>query len=178
MKKYEKNSINIIELFRDYYKENQNKLPETKLINIHNKNDSLIINISKQTEIIFKNKSQKINQKRITKEQFSILINSFNVNKNNINEISIIYQFKIKRNNEKLRIFGDKFIENNNKNCRLIINGKQKKIKAFINYNDMNNTNICKIKIKNINDIKNFSSMFEKLFIFIIIKKYFKMEYK
>ena len=81
MKKYEKNSINIIELFRDYYKENQNKLPETKLINIHNKNDSLIINISNQTEIIFKNKTQKINQKGISKNQFSILINSFNVHK-------------------------------------------------------------------------------------------------
>ena len=127
MKKYEKNSINIIELFRDYYKENQNKLPKTKLINIHNKNFSLIINISNQTEIIFKNKTQKINQERISKKQFPILINSFNVYKNNINEISIIYQFKIQRNNKKLRIFGDKFIENNNKNCRLIKNRKQKK---------------------------------------------------
>ena len=145
MKKYEKNYIDIIELFRDYYKKNQNKLPKTKLINIHNKNFSLIINISNQTEIIFKNKPQKINHKIITKQQFSILINSFNVYKNNINEISIIYQFKIKSNNEKLRIFGDKFIENNNKNCRLIIKGKQKKIKAFINYNDMNKRNICKI---------------------------------
>ena len=160
MKKYEKNSINIIELFRDYYKENQNKLPKTKLINIHNKNFFLIINISNQTEIIFKNKPKKINQKRISKQQFSIIINSFNVYKNNINEISIIYKFSFKNNNnKKLRIFGNKFIENNNKNCRLIINGKLKKLKAFINYNDMNKTNICKIKIKKLNDINNFSSI-------------------
>ena len=127
MKKNKKNSINIIELFRDYYKENQNKLPETKLINIHNKNDYLIINISNQTEIIFKNKTQKKNQKRISKQQFSILINSFNVYKNSINEISMIYQLNFKNNNEKLKILKDKFIENNNKKCQLIINGKQKK---------------------------------------------------
>ena len=75
MKKYEKKSMNIIELFRDYYKEKQNKLPKSKLINIHNINSDLIINISNQTEIIFKNKSQKINQKRISKKTI------FNTNK-------------------------------------------------------------------------------------------------
>ena len=44
----------------------------------------------------------------------SIVINSFGIFKNNIDEISIKYKFKNNKSNI-LRIFGDEFVENNKK---------------------------------------------------------------
>ena len=40
----------------------------------------------------------------------------------NLNEIHI--KFKIKKEDNKLRIFGDTFIKNNYNNCKIILNGK------------------------------------------------------
>jgi len=156
MKKNGNNPINIFEPFKDYNKDNLNKLLENEIINTNN--FSLLINKSKEQKIIFKY-NQKLNQQNILKKLYSILINSFGISKNNMNEI---YKFKFiknnKQNKKKLRIFGDKFIQNNKKNCKLIINGKQKELKAFITYKNINYiySNIIKIKLKFLNKIKNF----------------------
>ena len=42
-------------------------------------------------------------------------------------EITIVYKI-----GEKIRLFGDKFVENNKDNCKLIINNKEEELKSFI----------------------------------------------
>ena len=99
MKKYGKNFLYIFNLFRGYNKENK----DTKKINCSNNEYFSIINKIIQTKITFKNKTQKLNQKNISKNEFSIFINSIGgmyKNKNNNNEISkIYYKFKYNKDN-------------------------------------------------------------------------------
>ena len=68
-----------------------------------------------------------------------------------MDEISINYKFKYDKN-KILRIFGDEFVENNKKNCRLIINGEQKELQAYIRREDLYNKDTFKIKLKKFKD--------------------------
>ena len=81
-------------------------------------------------------------------------INS-NENKD-ITEINIIYNIQ---NKEYINIFGSKFVKNNKKNCKMIIDNKEYKIKEKYNIKNYHN-NILKIKLKGINNITNMSYMF------------------
>jgi len=61
-------------------------------------------------------------------------------------------------NENKIRIFGDIFVNNNEKICYLIINGQKTKLTQFYNYNEEESElNITLVKTGNIN---NLSSMF------------------
>ena len=76
----------------------------------------------------------------------------------NTNEITIIY--KLESWEQELRILGDKFIENNKNNCKLLINGKKGSLKSMVKREDIQNRNICEIKLIGINRIINASEMF------------------
>ncbi len=76
----------------------------------------------------------------------------------NTNEITIIY--KLESWEQELRILGDKFIENNKNNCKLLINGKKGSLKTWVKREDIQNRNICEIKLIGINSIINTSEMF------------------
>ena len=67
----------------------------------------------------------------------------------NLNEIHIKYE--IKKDNNKLRIFGDTFIKNNYNNCKIILNGKKLNIKSEL---ELKNRKKKKIEIK-LRGIKN-----------------------
>ena len=170
MKKNEQNFLSLFELFTDYNKKNENQLSVFNKIFYNNNNFFSIINKAKQIKIKFKS-NIKLNPQKIEEKELSMLINSFGNYKNNIQEISIIYTFT-KNNNKKLRIFGDKFVENNKKKCRLIINGEQKKMQAFISCKEIDYKNRFKIRINNINDnnIRSFSRMFDKCSSLLLLK--------
>jgi len=72
-----------------------------------------------------------------------------------ITKINIIYNTKTK---EYINLFGDKFIENNKKICKMIIDKKQYEIAA--RYYIKNNNNLLKIKLKGINKVNDMSYMF------------------
>ena len=74
------------------------------------------------------------------------------------NEIRMIYE--INENSEEIRIFGDKFVENNKNICKLLINGKIEKLKTFISREDINHKNIFEIKLRGINNVTNMNHMF------------------
>jgi len=75
-----------------------------------------------------------------------------------ISEINIIYD--IKKEN-KIRIFGAKFVENNRNKCKMIIDNKEYEIAEYFNIeNYKNNDNKLKIILKGINNITNMSWMF------------------
>ena len=75
--------------------------------------------------------------------------------KNKINEMIIIYKTE---NKSRIRIFGEQFIKNNKKNCKIIIENKEQDISEYINVNEKI-TNL-KIKLKEIKTITNMSYMF------------------
>ena len=76
-----------------------------------------------------------------------------------MNEINIIY--KIKNNDKKVKIFGQKFIKNNKDNCQIIYEDKQYEINEYFNIPD-NIKDELKIKLKGINAIINMSCLFYK----------------
>ena len=78
-------------------------------------------------------------------------------------EIEIIYK-PDEDNEEKVRIFGEAFVNNNKKNCKIIYNNKEYPLKEYLNNIDKeyNNKDEIKIKLKGINNITNMSYMFSE----------------
>lgn len=74
------------------------------------------------------------------------------------NRIAIYYSIDKEEffNENKIRIFGDIFVNNNENNCHLIINGQKTKLTQFYNYNEKENElNITLVKTGEINDLSN-----------------------
>ena len=77
------------------------------------------------------------------------------MNYNNVKEINIIYL-----NKYILRIFGDKFVENNKDKCKIIYNDKEIEINSYIiNKESIKNNNI-ELRLRIYKDISNISYMF------------------
>ena len=74
----------------------------------------------------------------------------------------ILLKYSIKQYSSKLRIFGQKFSEINKKNCIVIYEGKEYKLKPTLNLKilKLKNTNYFEIRLKGINNI-NISGMFD-----------------
>ena len=90
---------------------------------------------------------------------------------NNINEIKIIYKFikktpsknlkQLRNNILKRKLFNEKFVENNKKNCKIIYNEKEYDLTSDI-FRDLvtDKRETIEIKLKGINKITNMSYMF------------------
>ena len=77
------------------------------------------------------------------------------IDNNKINEMTI--EYIIKKEN-KIKLFGKKFITNNKNNCKIIIDNKEEDIIEYLKVNK--NEKILKIKLKEIKTITNMSYMF------------------
>ena len=98
------------------------------------------------------------------------------VNINKTNEMIIIYKINEEDNEDsednqyensednqdedkyEIKIFGEKFIENNKNNCKIIIDNKEQDLIEYLKINK--NEKILKIKLKEIKTITNMSYMF------------------
>ena len=80
------------------------------------------------------------------------------------NENSITLQYKIKKGEKKLKIFGEDFVKNNKDNCQIILENKEHELSEYIDIEKLNNSkdNIIEIKLMGINDITKASCMFYK----------------
>ena len=74
-------------------------------------------------------------------------------------EITIKYQ--VDRNETKLKIFGEDFVNNNMNNFVIIYNSKQYDLTEYFEIKLMSNSDIFKIKLKQINEVTNLSEMFD-----------------
>ena len=70
----------------------------------------------------------------------------------------IICKYKINKEKE-IRIFGDKFVENNKKICKIVYNNQEQELVGTINITDFNN-DFLEITLNGINNIVNASYMF------------------
>jgi len=77
-----------------------------------------------------------------------------------ISEINIIYQIN-KENKEDIKIFGNKFVKNNQNICKMIIDNKEYEICEKYNIKNYNK-NKLEIKLKGIDNINNMSNMFRQ----------------
>ena len=77
----------------------------------------------------------------------------------NKDEISIIY----KVNDKKLRLFSNDFVKNNKNICKMIIDGKEQKLKEFYNFSIFSaKRDTLEVKLKNITKITNMSNIFSE----------------
>ena len=80
------------------------------------------------------------------------------INNEKINEITIIYNIE---QENKIKLFGKQFIENNKNNCKIIIDNKEQEIVEFLAINEnMKKKESLEIKLKEIKPITNMSYMF------------------
>ena len=103
-----------------------------------------------------------INEKSLDKKLGSIL-NIYNKMSNKNNE-RFILRYNIDKHyiqNNKIKIFGEKFVKNNENNCKILCKGQSYKL---VDYFDISNcdkeNNMLEIEIEGINNITNASYMF------------------
>ena len=80
------------------------------------------------------------------------------MSKNYLSEINIIYDTN---KEEKINIFGSKFVRNNKNKCKMIIENNEYELAEEYNVEN-NNNNILKIKLKEIDKITDMSYMFDR----------------
>ena len=119
------------------YNNIKNDIINNNINNNYNNNANYNISINKSN----KNELEKVN---ILKEMHSI------------DEIKIIYRKH--SNSNKIRIFGDKFIENNKDKCHIIYKGKQYNLTSHIT---LNNKSEVEMQLKGINKIIDMEYIFE-----------------
>ena len=112
----------------------------------------------------FKNKIEKNeNNKNEVKINNEIKIND-EKNKlinEDIDQIIIKYKIDDIEYSKNIRIFGDKFVENNKNKCKIIVNGNGNDLSTHLNINKKQlNNNILEIKLKGIRQITDMSYMF------------------
>ena len=136
----------------DWLKDEINKIHmQIKEININmNKKEDDLKNIIEEKDILIKKLEKKLlKQKKRLNELNNILIENV-VNKNGINlkYFSDGYSWETK-------IFGDKFVKNNQDNIELMINGDKTKLieKAELHYGENNIKIILKNKLENLEEM-------------------------
>ena len=105
-----------------------------------------------------------------------------NENKNENNKynqvaktIKIITKYKIGKE-DKIRIFGDTFVKNNKSNFHMKINGKNYELNSFYKIKNEKENEIFNIKLKQIKNVTNLSSMFEECFALIELPDISKLD--
>ena len=146
----------VMEYMEIYYKINDNILNN---YNIKNRNYEILENINEINNNNIIEEIQAINNDDNINNQVNNIINIYNkmINKD-ISEISIIYNID-KRENDKIRLFGELFVKNNKINCKMIIENEEYELKdEYIIKNNKNDK--LKIILKGIDNITDMSYMF------------------
>jgi len=93
-------------------------------------------------------------------KEFQNIINNILIIKK-CNEISIKYNIK---DENRIRLFGSKFIENNKNNCKIIIENKEQEIIEYLDITEykIKNKELLEIKLREIKTITDMSHMFNK----------------
>ena len=138
-----------------------------------NKNYETLKNINEIKNIInIQDFDEIINEKNITNNFISLMkiyckmkmkddINSddnLKLKNESINEITIRY--KINENENRIKIFGNEFVENNKNHCKIIYNEKEYELTKYFEFENNANEDILEIKLEGIKNIINMSCMF------------------
>ena len=72
----------------------------------------------------------------------------------------MLIRYSINKYERTIRIFGDTFVKNNKKNCKIIYNGKEKELNSFITIEENNVKDIIEINLILYKKMANMSYMF------------------
>ena len=142
---------------KSYYKIYSNFVNNYDMINI---NYQILININeilKYNKIIL-NDIDEIFEEPFDNQNVNKLIDLYNIIFNS-NKNIIIY--KIIEDEEKLKIFGNKFVKNNKNKCKIIYEKKEYDLTEYFDIDKNNNSNVLEIELKINDDITDMSCMFE-----------------
>jgi len=142
------------DIFFNYEKQNKNYQAIKNVENISKYNQLIVQDLDKIINASDdKNKFQLIYQiyKKMTIKERPLPIN----NKNDIN-----IEYKITNKNNKVKIFGREFVDNNKNNCQIFINNKKRELSQNIDINtcQLNNNEILKVQLK-INDLSQMTNL-------------------
>ena len=85
------------------------------------------------------------------------------IENNEVEEDKLIIEYQIKEDQNKINIFGQKFVENNKNKCKIIVEGKEFDLKEKFNLtNCKKEDNKLTITLKGINSVTNLDYMFCK----------------
>ena len=121
---------------------------------------------------IYIRKQKNIIYGKIIKEPIEEFCNKYLTYK--LNEIQLLYQYP-ENEDDKIRIFGDIFVDNNKNLCTIVVNGKKQKLHRFYSIEKdklKNNNNIFEITLKDIDKISDFSNMFCFCYNLILISNF------
>ena len=146
----------VMENFDSIYNINDNILKNYE--KNKNRNYKLLLNLNYMDKYI-DNETQNIKDKFDYGKNLNQLLDVYK-KMENIKE-GIIYKSN-RIQNEKLRIFGNKFVENNRGKCKIIYNNKEYELTEYINDIDERyyDNDEIKIKLKGISNVTNMSYMF------------------
>ena len=140
-------------IFEIYYNINQN------VINNFNKekiNYEILYNINYINNSDFIRNINSIIDDNNIQNKFIKLFNIYN----KMNSYNVIYiKYKINKEDNKIKIFGEEFVKNNINNCTMIVDNKEYKISEWFQIKNYNKDKII-VKLKGINRITNMSYMF------------------
>ena len=83
-----------------------------------------------------------------------------NLNEKDTDIITLIYKTTNYTIGDKIKIFGEKFIQNNKDKCKIIYNDKKYELNDHFTLIEINNNQTLEIKLKGIKNITNISGMF------------------
>jgi len=121
---------------------------------IKNINYNILSNMNEINNNIIK-EIKEINKNNNINDKINNILNIYN-KMMFINDINIIYN--IDKLDEKIKVFGKKFVENNKKNCKILVDNKEYELMEEYNINN-HNEKMLKIKLIGINNITNMSGM-------------------
>ena len=116
--------------------------------------------INKYNKIITYNKSEQSNKSNDVNDEIIISYKISRIQNNNLYGIENNFEKRTKEKLSKNKLFGERFVENNKNKCKIIINGKEKELCTFYNFDNMDENQIFTIKLKGINNIDDISFMF------------------
>ena len=118
-----------------------------------------------EDELLFLLNGQKVDKDLTFEEvskgdyQIKILVYDIDDNQSDNNEMKINYQIESQKGSY-IRIFGDKFVENNKNNCKIIYKEETRDICTHLDLEDEKDADTFDIKLIGVNNITNFSYMF------------------
>ena len=132
---------------------------EIEYINLSN-NEIKNADVFKE-EIFRKIKKINLENNKLIKADFKEIKNIILDSISSHNKFNLIY--KLDKSNNIIKLFGEKFIENNINNFKIRINNEEKELFEYYKINDDNNNEeYLNIELININDINNLSFMFHE----------------
>ena len=122
-----------------------------------------------------KNKNNNNNKNIINNKEAKTL--DINLNNNIEENEGIIINYKIEKENPKIRIFGHSFFNNNKDKLIFICNNKSYALNEFFVLSDLSEEkDILEIKLKGIKNTVNWSNMFKDCSLLISVKDNYNMD--